>query len=116
MAKKIMQFRYYGDGNSKNYPQDITANLLKSGDIFTKYDCYPIIELGIQTLPGSMFYLNSANTSIKIGSTGIYELDLEGYTVIDRLAFDQDSLKLISNNPSSYLLVDIICDKQEVNK
>ena len=116
MAKKIMQFRYYGDGNSKNYPKNISKDILRSGAIFESNDCYPIIQLGIQSLPGTLFYLNSANTSIKIGSTGIYELDLEGYTTIDRLTFDQNSLTLIDNNPSAYLIVDMICDKQEANK
>jgi hypothetical protein len=31
MAKKIMQFRYYGEDNAKNYPVGISKATLKSG-------------------------------------------------------------------------------------
>ena len=116
MAKKIMQFRYYGENNLKNYPAEVNLTSLKSGSIFEENDCYPIIQLGIQSLPGTHFYLNNANTSIKIGSTGIYELDLEGYAEITKLAFAEESLNLISENPNAYLIVDMICNKQEAKQ
>lgn len=117
MAKKIMQFRYYGDSEAekkKNYPAGLQRADLKSGAAFINY--YPIIQLGIQSLPGLHFYLNHANTSVEIGTTGIYELDLDGYTEIDNLAFSDDDLKTINDNPSAYLMVDIICNKQEGSK
>ena len=116
MAKQVMQFRYYGENETeigKNYPRGITKSRLKSGAAFSNY--YPIIKLGIQSLPGQKFYLNDANTSIIIGSTGIYELDLEGYAEITNLAFDINGLNLIDNNPNAYLIVDIISDKQGGN-
>ena len=115
MAKQVMQFRYYGEGHEKNYPSTISKNSLKSGTIFSDKDCFPIIQLGIQSLPGLHFYLNNANTSIIIGSTGIYELDLEGYAEITKLSFDEDTLNIIDDNPNAYLIVDMICDKQEAN-
>jgi hypothetical protein len=36
----------------------------------------PIVQLGIQSVPGTKFYLNGSNNPIIIGNTGIYELDL----------------------------------------
>lgn len=115
MAKQVMQFRYYGTDNdkaSKNYPSSVTLDGLKNGTTFEGY--FPIIQLGIQSLPGTHFYLNNSNTSVIIGSTGIYELDLEGYTEINDLRFDLQSLTNISDNPNAYLIIDIISDLQEV--
>ena len=76
MAKHIMQFRYYGDNHIDNQPRGIIKEqLTQNGGIFTKY--LPFTQLGIQTLPGSRFYLNNAESPIIVGSTGIYELELE---------------------------------------
>ena len=116
MAKQVMQFRYYGEDETKkdkNYPQTITKEELVKGSVFLNY--YPIIQLGIQSLPGTHFYLNNSNTSVIIGSTGIYELDLEGYTEISNLSFDRISLENIANNPNAYLIIDIISEIQEEN-
>ena len=110
MAKQAMQFRYYGDKHEKNYLT--TTSGLLDGTTFESY--YPIIQLGIQSLPGTHFYLNNSNTSIIIGSTGIYELDIEGYTDITKLNFDNNSLENISNNGNAYLIIDIISNKEEV--
>lgn len=117
MAKKVMQFRYYGDGDSRNYPQvegiesaAAAANWI-NGNVFKSY--YPIIQLGVQGLPGTSFRLNDSLASIIIGSTGIYELDVEGYTDIRKISFDNQSLNAIKN-AGAYLIVDVISDKEEV--
>ena len=107
MAKQIMQFRYYAEGNNKNQPKNITKSKLSSGSIFSNY--YPITQLGIQALPGTKFYLNNSTTPIIIGSTGIYELDLEGLSEINNLAFDASSIEAINKNNNAYLIIDIIC-------
>ncbi len=107
MAKQIMQFRYYAEGNGKNYPKNITKAKLTSGSIFSDY--LPITQLGIQALPGTKFYLNNGITPIIIGSTGIYELDLEGLSEITNLSFDASSVESINKNNNAYLIVDIIC-------
>lgn len=115
MAKQVMQFRYYGEDGSKkekNYPALISQKELIEGTAFDDY--YPIIQLGIQSLPGTHFYLNNSNTSIIIGATGIYELDIEGYTEITKMKFDKKTLELIDKNPNAYLIIDIITDKEEV--
>ena len=87
MAKHIMQFRYYNDeqGNN-NQPENLKAKDLaeKENNVFSKYT--PITQLGIQALPGTRFILNeNIEGPVIIGSTGIYELDLEGISKINSL-------------------------------
>ena len=108
MANKIMQFRYYGEKVSNNQPSNISASNLASGHIFSGY--LPITQLGIQTLPGTKFYLNNSIYPVVIGSTGIYELDLKGMTQITEIHFDKRSLNLINENNNAYLIIDIIAD------
>ncbi len=112
MAKrKVMQFRYYGEKNINNQPNNISKSKLVSGSIFNEY--LPIVQLGIQTLPGTKFYLNNGIAPIVIGSTGIYELNLEGLTNITDLSFHAKSLQLIDENISSYLIIDIVYEQEE---
>ena len=108
MAKQVMQFRYYQDGDEiKNCPAGlISGQSLTSGSLFENY--YPIIQLGIQALPGTEFYLNNSNDPIIIGQTGIYELTLEGLSEITALEIDRKSLTAINNNINAYLIVDIL--------
>lgn len=114
MAKQIMQFRYYSEDNDRNYPKrkSYGSNLV-TGAIFN--GLFPITQLGIQTLPGTKFYLNDGRTPIIIGSTGIYELDLEGLSEITRLTFDKGSIDRIANNASAYLIIDLIYDNKGGN-
>lgn len=112
MAKQIQQIRYYGDKNfEKNYPKGITYRTLASGSAFNNF--IPAIQLGIQALPGTKFYLNNAINPIIIGYTGIYELDLNGLSEITSISFDGKSLQAISNNDNAYLIVDLIYEDGE---
>lgn len=110
MAKRVKQIRYYKDGNGNNYGGPTYRNLI-SGSVFK--DFVPMIQLGIQALPGTKFYLNGSNNPVIIGNTGIYELDVQGLTEINSLQFDASSLALISNNANAYLIVDIIYEDGE---
>ena len=83
----------------------VKVNLI-SGSVFSRY--VPIIQLGIQAVPGTKFYLNGSNNPIIIGNTGIYELDLQGLTEINSLQFDASSINFISANDNAYLIVDMI--------
>lgn len=105
MAKLIKQIRYYND-SKENSPEGLTYRSLVSGTAFSNYT--PIIQLGIQALPGTQFYLNGSNNPIIIGNTGIYELNVEGLTEINSLQFNSNSLNTIKNNNNAYLIVDII--------
>ena len=110
MSKYVRQLRYYSEGHPNNYPTDgeyvVNQSSLSGEKFFTPY--MPIIQLGIQTLPGTKFYLNSANNPIIIGNTGIYELDLSGLSEITSLTFEQRSIQAISDNNNAYLIIDII--------
>lgn len=106
MAKSVMQFRYYGESNTKNYPQGINIQTLSTGTIFTNYPM--ITQLGIQTLPGTEFYLNNSINPIIIGSTGIYELNLEGLSEITDLRFGKNSVESINRNSNAYLIIDVV--------
>lgn len=122
MANKIKQFRYYNDTNNlgKNSPSVITID---GADVDVSYahyvsgavfgECFPVLQFGIQSLPGTKFYLNNGNDPIIIGSTGIYELDLEGQTEITQIQMDGGSMKAINDNDSAYLIIDIIYDNGE---
>lgn len=110
MARKVQQIRYYGDHKSdsdKNQPANLTGNRLRSGSIFSQYT--PMKQIGIQTMPGVKFYLNNSIEPIVIGSTGIYELNVENLTEITALSFDTTSINMINETPStSYIIVDIL--------
>lgn len=110
MAKKIIQFRYFGELNDKNYPLTITKTKLMSGVIFDGYT--PIIKLGIQSLPGTKFRLNANQDYIMVGGTGLYELDMtQGSGIITSMNFDEISLTNIDENNDAYLLIDMLYEE-----
>ena len=112
MANLVKQFRFYNDSNiAKNQPSNVGGTGYVSGNVFQDY--FPILQLGIQALPGTMFYLNNAADPIIIGRTGIYELDLEEETEISDMRFDAQSIAAINENSNAYLIVDIIYDNGE---
>lgn len=112
MARYIKQYRFYKEDNKdQNYPKEIAYKNLISGSIFEAG--LPIIQLGIQALPGTKFYLNHSKEPVIIGQTGIYELDLQGKAEITALSFDGNSLSAINANQNAYLIVDTIYEKPE---
>lgn len=104
----IMQFRYYGDNDTRNQPTSVKKKDLFDGKIFSGY--LPITKLGIQTLPGTKFYLNNSTSPIIVGYTGIYEIDLTNISTINSLSFDISSLRAIEGNSNAYLIIDILCN------
>lgn len=117
MATKplVTQLRYYGIGNEKNIPlgeadgywiNGINTETKKMKNLLQ--DLGPAIKIGIQTLPGTIFYLSDTNRII-IDHTGIYELDLtDTTTTINTLFFDPKSLAMISQIDNASLIVDIL--------
>ena len=114
MAKTVRQYRYYSQGSGQNQPLDITKKSLINGQIFETTNCYPILQLGIQTMPGTKFYLNGNIDPVIVGHTGIYELDMENEIEIVRLTFNKKSMDLIDANENSYLIIDILYDDGKV--
>lgn len=96
--KKITQFRYYGINDSRNYPN---SNIIQEFDLHTRLtkgtllrDYGLVSHIGIQGIPGTLFYLNGTEHPIRIGDTGIYELDLEGRGQISSIQIPASSLGL----------------------
>lgn len=127
MANQIKQFRYYtevtGNGATMNYPSSILASgkttpvsylHYVSGEMFANY--YPIVQLGVQSLPGTKFYLNESAEPVIIGQTGIYELDLGLNTKITKIQFDAVSMRSIRDNQNAFLIVDFIYDDKGIPK
>lgn len=123
LAKQVKQFRYYGDKNAKNSldpnkegqsgvkdPYIDRVSLTKN-NIFAKFA--EISQLGIQTLPGTEFYLNESTYPIVVGNTGIYELNVAGIADITNIKFEPKSIVAIDNSPTAYLIIDIIYDDEE---
>ena len=109
MANKIIQYRYYSDENPNNYPVNSVYKDYVQGVIFAQ--TMPILQLGIQTIPGAKFRLNTGDPII-IGSTGIYELDLNNKTEITSLTFDADTMLAIQNL-NAYLIIDVVYESLE---
>lgn len=112
MINTIRQYRFYGIGQDANRNCNInSATDLVTGDFLAGYA--PIIQLGIQALPGTRFYLNDAIEPIIIGDTGIFELELSGVIEISKIQFDCVSLDTIAKNKNAILIIDTIYISQE---
>ena len=101
MNKQIMQFRYYWEKNKNNYPFNSRKSDFTSGEIFKEF--YPIHFLRIQGGKETKFFINSGSNPVKIGTSGIYVLDLQDFTIIEDLYFSD--IKIDNENP---LIIDII--------
>ena len=115
MARAIKQYRYYAENDSRNYPAQSAGTEkcasftnLCNGNLFKNNQVYPILALGIQTLPGTKFYLNGSEDPIVVGATGIYELDVVDKAEIVNMLFDPTSLLAIRDSANGYLLIDIL--------
>lgn len=106
MAVKIGQIRWFGENSSLNFPADITRAKLRYGTVLPSN--YSIVAIGIQTLPGVQCYINAGTQTINIGHTGIFQLDLQGLTTISDITFTNDSLDLIRNSQTGYLIIDYV--------
>ena len=111
MARVVKQYRYYNEKDAtRNQPSNVNKDQFINGLVFEEPSCYPILQLGIQTLPGTKFYLNSSIEPIIIGFTGIYELDLDNKAEIIKLTFNKTSMDLIDSNANGYLITDVLYD------
>ena len=109
MAKTIKQYRYYNDGSTLNSPSGASTSDFSTGKIFDSDLIFPVSQLGIQGLPGTKFYLNnnSAHPMI-LGVTGIYDLEISNGAEVTSILFDKESLEIIDNTATAYLIVDVL--------
>ena len=108
MAKKVVQIRYYGPKNKKNFPNQDNLNTgLLNGTVFVDY--LPICQLGVQGMPGTEFYLNGATSGVIVGNTGIYELNVENLVEISGMKISKQTLDNIDNaNGNQYIIIDLL--------
>ena len=112
-AVKMIQLRFYGLGNSKNFPADIGDSAEENLWVSNILQNFPnVIKLGIQTLPGVCFSFGQNMTDpasgIIVDHTGIYELDLRDVSAqIGALSFAPESLSLIGSIDTASIIVDI---------
>lgn len=110
MAKKIKQYRFYSLEDLSHNTPDTNYQSLVSGNLFSSI--LPILQLGIQALPGTKFYVNNSTSPVIIGVTGVYEMNLQSNTQITSLSFDGNSLKTISNCSTGGLIIDVIYNEE----
>lgn len=103
-----MQFRYYGEGNSKNYPSKLSKTKIINGSIFTNY--LPIIRLKIKAPIETKFYLNQEKHTVEVDNEGKYELNLDNIAEINFLSFIANSFTNI--NEENPLIIDIVYERQ----
>lgn len=106
MAKKVCQIRWFGDNNSDS---NVSMQELRLGE--SLYHHYPIVQLGVQTLPGTRLLINNSETPLTIGATGIYELNIDGLATITSLIIDGRSLNTIADHHGS-VIIDYIYDEE----
>ena len=115
---KIKQLRYYNEP-TVTYDNEGHQVVITQNAPAVNYNFYcnevsfaqfaQIQQLGIQTLPGTKFYLNQSIDPIIIGGTGIFELDLRNTTaILSSLRFDKNSMINIAKNPNGFLIIDMV--------
>lgn len=112
MSKKIKQFRFYSEGDSRNWP-NVSIEKYQNGEVFSEEKIFPISQLGIQGAPGTKFYLNGSIYPITIGISGIYDLDIKNGSRITGLCFDETSLSRINSAGTGYLIVDVLYGEED---
>lgn len=115
MSKAVRQYRFYNSTDTvRNQPSSINvANLISGSIFFNEAELGAITQLGIQTLPGTKFYLNNSITPVIVGYTGIYELDLRSEAEITALSFESASVNTINSIGNAYLIVDAVYEVED---
>ncbi len=103
---ELVQFRYYGKDNPKNYPLDLFTNA-SSNTMLIKYS--PILQVKIQTIPGTKIYFNGSTEPFFIEQTGNLDLDLVNKDMtFSGLSIDETSLDTITNLPNGHFIMTIV--------
>lgn len=98
-SPKIYQY-YFFNKEKNNIRYDTLLDNICQGE--------NIIQLGIQTLPGTVFYVGENNESTFIvNNTGIYEIELKDTNCISHLCFSKASIDTIIDNPTAFLIIDV---------
>ena len=111
MGNHIQQYRYYSNAEDPSWIKNLSEEeqpekkrIFSESLILGDFLRQNVNKLKIETIQGVKFYLNHSIEPIIIDDTGIYEVKGE----IDSLSFDKDSLTIIDNDNSSYLIINIV--------
>lgn len=126
MATKTKQMRYVKDGDSRNYPANLTAEMLISGSMFDSS-----VRISALTISGGAFgikfYLNDTPTPLSTRVNGLYKEETRGMWSFDTsnvtqvpiysLRFDASSIQnflnanhILGNEDPLYLFIDYTYD------
>lgn len=130
MIREIKQFKYnsadkdkwingiefYPDSYISKTEEDFNEVINTANENALANDWH-ILQLGIQTFPGAIFYLNgmSLDNAVRVGSTGIFEISITNQMRISKLQFDKGSLEALDSNPTTALIVDMLIEREEGN-
>lgn len=107
MTREIAQYRYGVAGleNTISYDQ-LTRGLAAGSPLCDK----SIIQLGIQGYSGLRFFLNDAETDgIVIDQNNMYELNVDGVTIITGVVFDPNTVR----ESGQRIVIDIVYEAEE---
>lgn len=115
MGKVVKQYRYYEDGHLDNRPFNLSYQELTGINDQNQYSedrlffiNKAIYQLGIQAIPGTMFYINDSDNPCIVGITGMYEIPIDSKLIVSKIRFDTATLDVIRDNVSSVLIVDTV--------
>lgn len=125
MGKKVIrQYRFFKDGDERNQPASGTRAAYVDGSVFSLGE-FPILQVDIQGLPGTEFYVSLEDTRsginnlmgpYTIGRTGVYQLELEDGVLLYALQFTSRSMQNIQDTPSGYVIIDTLFEKGELTE
>lgn len=114
MAKMVKQLRYFGKGGNSNLSSNIFVSETKDDKVIYPniiQNFAPVVQLGIQTIPGVSFTIgNSDPNVITIGPTGVFQLDVDGFSEITQLRLAGGAELFMNNNPIGFLIIDFVYD------
>ena len=108
MTREVAQYRYGVTGLADT----ITLNQLVQGNKADSPLCdKSIIQLGILGYSGLRFFLNDADADgIVIDSNNIYELNVDGITIITSITFDRNTIRQAD---TGHIIIDIVYEAEE---
>ncbi len=107
MSKKIKQFIYGEDVTQEELIKDTFLQDKGVGD--------SVLQLGIQGLPGTKFYLNGNLYPIILDASGVFYIEAKNGARISSLKFEPASIEKISGikNDFAYLIIDVLIDEEK---
>ena len=106
MSYSFHQLIYHNDTSNYNNPIGLTQRTIANE--IQQY--MPLSQLGIRALPGTKIYINDNPNPLIIGFNGLFEINLSNTENggIYALTVDEDSLKMIKNLDTAYLILDMV--------